>query len=109
MAKKGKKWRLAKAAMKQKEKEDSLSAERVFGRNMAKVSAVLAAGVIEQEKRAALFRKIAAWELIRPSTWKLPLGERLDHKCRMCGSETMWVIPMGRRRIFHTPRKRVPQ
>jgi hypothetical protein len=34
--------------------------------------------------------RIAAWELIHPSTWKLPLGERLDHKRMMCGSETMW-------------------
>jgi hypothetical protein len=37
MAKKRKKWRLAKAAMQQKEKEYSLLAERVFGRNMARV------------------------------------------------------------------------
>ena len=78
--------------MKKKEKEDSLFSERGLCRTMAKVSAVLAAGVIEPEKRATLFRKIAvaAWELIRPSTWELPLGERLDHECRMCGSKTMW-------------------
>jgi hypothetical protein len=97
--------------MKKKEKETSLFSERGLGRNMAKVSVVLAAGVFEQEKRAALFRKIAARELMRPSTWKLTLGERLDHKCWMCGSETMWecVVKSMGRRIFHTPRKRVPQ